>query len=603
MTLNKTTKKIPKPALLAACFLALLLVIYVCFAIFFQSHFCFRTTVNGVKVSGNSVKSVESKIAAELDGYELTLEERTGETETISGSGIDMNTEFDGAIEKVLDKQNGFAWPMLLFRPASYTIDTMITYDENKLADQLEALQCMDETQWTESKDAEIGSYTADGYEVIDEVYGTAIDREKFEKEVSDALVGLEETLTLEDKKCYVDPVKTASSEEFKKAVEQLNRYAAVKITYDVGDEDEVLDGSITNEWFDLDDNCNVTIDDEQVNAYVKELATEYNTAFHSRSLATSYGQTVDIIGGDYGWKIDQTAEAELIKSNIEEGESVEREPEYSQTANSHGTNDYGNTYVEINLTAQHLFFYKNGALIVETDFVSGNTSNGNATPVGAYDITYKEKDATLNGENYSSKVSYWMPFNNNVGMHDASWRAAFGGSYYKRSGSHGCVNLPPSAAKTIFENIDTGYPVLVYELPGTESALGIAQDNAAAVDAAIATIGDITIDKAALVATIRAQYDALTEDAKPFVAKYDVLVNAETMIAQQQAALNAQQAQTEASPVITAIDEIGEVTADSKKAINAARKAYDALSDAAKAYVTNYSVLEQAESELKELD
>ena len=35
----------------------------------------------------------------------------------------------------------------------------------------------------------------------------------------------------------------------------------------------------------------------------------------------------------------------------------------------------------------------------------------------------------------------------------------------------HGCVNLPYSAAKTIFENVDAGYAVLVYELPGTEQA------------------------------------------------------------------------------------------------------------------------------------
>lgn len=596
MTLNKTIKNV-------LCVLVTLLVIYFGLAIFFQSHFCFRTTVNGVKVSGNSVKSVEHKIDAELDGYVLTLQERNGEDETISGSDIDMNTEFDGAIEKVLRQQNGFAWPMILFKPASYTIDTMIVYDESKLTKLVDELKCMDETKWTESADAAIGAYTEDGYEVIDEIYGTTINREKFDEVMNDALVGLQETLKMEDEGCYVDPVKTADSDEFKKAIEKMNRYAAVKITYDVGDQTEVLDGSITNGWFSLDDDCNVTIDAEQVNTYVKELASEYNTAYHTRTLATSYGQTVDIVGGDYGWKIDQTAEAELIKSNMEEGESVEREPEYSQTANSHGENDYGNTYVEINLTAQHLFFYKNGTLIVETDFVSGNTSNGNATPVGAYDITYKEKDATLNGENYSSKVSYWMPFNNNVGMHDASWRSAFGGSYYKRSGSHGCVNLPPSAAKTIFENIDTGYPVLVYELPGTESALGIAQDSAAAVDDAIATIGDVTLDKTALVATIRGQYDALTEDAKPFVKQYNLLVNAETILTQQQAALDTQAAQADAAPVITAIDEIGEVTADSKKRITAARKAYDKLSDAAKACVTNYDVLEKAERELEELE
>jgi len=62
------------------------------------------------------------------------------------------------------------------------------------------------------------------------------------------------------------------------------------------------------------------------------------------------------------------------------------------------------------------------------------------------------------------------MPFNGNIGFHDAYWRSEFGGKIYKTSGSHGCINMPPAAAKVMFENIKRGVAVLVYELPGTES-------------------------------------------------------------------------------------------------------------------------------------
>ena len=153
----------------------------------------------------------------------------------------------------------------------------------------------------------------------------------------------------------------------------------------------------------------------------------------------------------------------------IRSGESGTREPVYSQTAASHGTNDYGDTYVEINLTAQHLFFYKDGKLLVESDFVSGNEARGWSTPSGAYPLTYKERNATLNGEGYSTPVSYWMPFNGGIGLHDAGWRSSFGGTIYKTNGSHGCINLPPSVAKIIYENISQGDPILCYELEGTE--------------------------------------------------------------------------------------------------------------------------------------
>ena len=143
----------------------------------------------------------------------------------------------------------------------------------------------------------------------------------------------------------------------------------------------------------------------------------------------------------------------------------------YSQKGASHGENDYGDTYVEINLTAQHLFFYKDGKMLVESDFVSGNSSRGWTTPPGAFPLTYKERNATLKGEGYRTPVSYWMPFNGGIGLHDANWRSEFGGTIYKTNGSHGCINLPPSVAKTIYENISQGDPVLCYELAGTEQS------------------------------------------------------------------------------------------------------------------------------------
>lgn len=41
-----------------------------------------------------------------------------------------------------------------------------------------------------------------------------------------------------------------------------------------------------------------------------------------------------------------------------------------------------------------------------------------------------------LVGENYETPVSYWMPFNGNIGLHDAIWRDSFGADIYKKSGS-----------------------------------------------------------------------------------------------------------------------------------------------------------------------
>ena len=94
---------------------------------------------------------------------------------------------------------------------------------------------------------------------------------------------------------------------------------------------------------------------------------------------------------------------------------------------------------------------------------MSGNLARGYGTPAGVFGLTYKERNATLTGETYASHVDFWMPFNGNIGMHDASWRSSFGGEIYQNSGSHGCINLPREAAEIIYEHVERGFPVICY--------------------------------------------------------------------------------------------------------------------------------------------
>ena len=65
----------------------------------------------------------------------------------------------------------------------------------------------------------------------------------------------------------------------------------------------------------------------------------------------------------------------------------------------------------------------------------------------------------------YTTLVKYWLPFDiaNGVGLHDASWRAEFGGDIYLGGGSHGCVNMPESVVANLFYIVSVGTPVLVF--------------------------------------------------------------------------------------------------------------------------------------------
>ena len=111
------------------------------------------------------------------------------------------------------------------------------------------------------------------------------------------------------------------------------------------------------------------------------------------------------------------------------------------------------------------MWFYKNGALVVGTPVVTGDATLGRGTPAGVYSLYGKQRNATLVGENYRTPVSYWMPFNGGVGIHDSWWRAGseYGGSTYLGNGSHGCVNTPTDAVATIYNGIEVGDPIVVY--------------------------------------------------------------------------------------------------------------------------------------------
>ena len=172
----------------------------------------------------------------------------------------------------------------------------------------------------------------------------------------------------------------------------------------------------------------------------------------------------VNLEGGIYGWKIDQEAETEALFENISSGRRLMREPAYIQKAASRAGNEIGNTYVEINITRQHLWFYKDGMLIVQGPVVTGNPNRGNATVTGTYMLNYKQEGVVLTGPGYAAGVQFWMPFYGNMGIHDAKWRSEFGGEIYKKNGTHGCVNAPYYLAKTIYKYIEAGVPVICYK-------------------------------------------------------------------------------------------------------------------------------------------
>lgn len=444
-----------------------------------EKYFADGTTINGKDVSKMSIEELNRQIG----GYSLKVVEKNKDgstfTETISGKdfSIGVGTN-EGAVKDILHSQT--VWQYLFGKGEKHKVKDWLIYDESKMEQAIDDLACFDENKIAAPQNAHLSTYNKESsaYEIIAEQDGNTVEQEKAKTVLRQAIQELDKKVNLDKKGCYQKAEITSDDKELNEVLNQLNHYVQTKITYRFGEKEEVVDGSLISQWLKVTKKNKMVLQKEKVSAYIAGLRQKYDTIFRNRTFQTSYGKKVTVKGGDYGWWMNyQKEETELLKL-LKAGKSGERTPEYYQKAESYGANDYGDSYIEINLTTQHVFLYIKGKKIMETDCVTGNSARGFDTPEGTYSITYKQKNATLNGENYSTPVHYWMPFNKNIGLHDAYWRSRFGGEEYKRNGSHGCVNLPPENAKKLYRYVEAGMPVICYYYQPVKKQTKKAADN-----------------------------------------------------------------------------------------------------------------------------
>lgn len=468
---DSSKKKKKKTALkVSLVVLLLLIIVYFGMAMFFNSHFLYGTTINGVDFSLKNVAQVESYMEKEVEDYELSLEESDGTQEVIKGSDIDLVYVPGEELTELVKGQSKFLWIRSFWAPEEITAQVGVEYNETKLGTVLSNLECMDEDHQKKSENA-YPKFQETKFEIVPEVIGTKLDEEVFTKAVKEAVYGFKEQLDLEEADCYILPEYVSDSKEVLEAADKMNSYLGAEITYDFGSSKEVVNAEQIAKWVTVSKKTmKVSFSEDKVKEYIQNLASKYNTRYKAKKFTTAKGKTVTVEGGSFGWEIDQSAEYEKLTKEIKNAKVVTREPEYISRAESHDGAGVGNTYAEVDLTNQHMYFIKDGKVVLESDVVTGNPNKGNATPQGIYRLSYKTKDATLRGQRkpdgtyeYETPVKYWMPFNGGIGFHDASWQASFGGTRYQTYGSHGCVNMPPEKAGQLYDLIDAGMPVVCY--------------------------------------------------------------------------------------------------------------------------------------------
>jgi len=459
---EESINKHKKIAIGIIIFICTALVIYFAMAKYFMNHFYFGTEINGINVSGKTVEDVKEVMASELQDYSLNIKDRDGKIEQIKGYEVGLQYSSDEEVRKLKDIQNPYKWILGYLNKEHSKITVGFLFDEKQLKERIEKLSYFDSSNIIELKNPSF-QYVDNKYVIVNEVPGYNIDKDIVYIHASDAILNGQGEIDLESLSSFINPQYNSKSEKIIEVRDMLNKYVSSKITYILGENKETLDGSIINNWLTVDDNFEIIFDEEKAKDYIDVLFNKYNTIGKTREFYTSYGTTIKISGGDYGWSINEIEEIHNLISIIKEGKTTTKEPEYNQMAFSHNKNDIGNTYVEIDLEKQHIWFYKNGELIVDGDIVTGNISANNTTPKGIYRLKYKARNVVLRGPGYASPVTFWMPFNGGIGIHDASWRSEFGGEIYLTNGSRGCINSPYDVAKAIFDNIEKDTPVICY--------------------------------------------------------------------------------------------------------------------------------------------
>ena len=436
-------------------------IIYLALSIFFLNHFQFHTMLNDNNVSLKTAEEIEREFKNEATDYHITIVGRSDLQDTISADEISLQPVFDGSIERILHERSAFAWPLSLFANKTYTCDSVAEYSAEKLKDKINGLCFWKQENVQQPVNASY-TYANGGYQIIPEQEGSLLDRSRVMQILAGKIGAMEETVSLDDTGCYQEPAVKSDNAALKTTVENLNQFVGTSLTFTFGDSKEVLNGNTIKDWLTVE-GTSVKLNEEAVKSYVRGLAQKYDTFGKRRSFQTTGGKKITVQGGNYGWWMDRVSTIKAVTDAIKAKKTGEMSPVYFATAAAYGENDYGNSYVEIDLDAQHVYIYQDGKMVTDAACVSGKAIAGHGTPDGTYAITYKEKDATLVGENYSSPVKFWMPFNGNIGLHDASWRSKFGGDIYINGGSHGCVNLPPKKAKQIFSAVQKGEAVIVY--------------------------------------------------------------------------------------------------------------------------------------------
>ena len=179
--------------------------------------------------------------------------------------------------------------------------------------------------------------------------------------------------IDFEDSECYKKPSVYENDQNLKEQLEKVNGYLKAKITYDFEDRTIEVTAQDIMAMIAQDDKGNYGLDQTKVKEFVTtKLAYATDTFGLTHTVKCHDGKTRKLTGGDYGWCINRDKTTEELVPLLESGAEKKIEPVYLYSAKSRAKDDIGGTYVEISISDQHLWCYKDYKLVRDTVVVTG---------------------------------------------------------------------------------------------------------------------------------------------------------------------------------------------------------------------------------------
>lgn len=431
----------------------------------FKGRYLRNTYVNGVNIGGVEIGKANNLIAnaAKVSGITIILDNG----EKVNFSGSKYGCKYTVPKDTNFGDENHKLWFSKYFTSTNYNINLDSSYSENALR------ALIKNYTWGKKgpTDAYIKKNSNGEYEIVSEHHGDILDNTKFAEYVVKQVKKGNDTIYVDKADCYLEPEVT--SKDLKNELNIVNGTGGVSIKIKFGDETETISGKQLAKWVSINDDGQLVTDTSEISKYVSTLADKYNTYGKSLNFDAKIDGNITVPWTStsiYGWELNEDTMTQKIADAIKDSSSDTLTPAWTKTGyGEYSLNDpIGPDYVEVDISEQHFWLFKNNEVVYEGDFVSGTETNPErATPRGICCIWNKVSDTylgTYEVQGYHTHVDYWMPFNYvGCGFHDLN-RGAYGGKIYLTNGSHGCLNLSKAVAKELFNSIDKGIPTIIHD-------------------------------------------------------------------------------------------------------------------------------------------